>query len=94
MDTLTGRVARRFKQGASEIKISDIPKDLQPFVKKLERRFGKAFTAWNGVHGVIVDFQASGVQVNRLTKDDLKMLVSNSSFRWIQAEKDEVSVGM
>ncbi len=94
MDRITGKVAARYKQGASEIDLSELPEDRAAFVKKLERRFGKAHTAWDGIHGIIVEFEPRGVQVNRLDKDDMKTLLSDSNFRWVQAEKDHISVGM
>lgn len=94
MDSTAHRVAARFKEAAEELPLEELPEDRMQFVKKLERRFGKATTAWDGIHGIIVEFEVRGSQVNRLNKDDLKALISDSNFRWVQAERTGVSVGM
>lgn len=94
MDPVTQNVVARYKQGASEIELSELPAEQMAFVKKLERRFGRATTAWDGIHGIIVEFEPKGMQVQRLNKDDLKSLLSDSNFRWVQAERDGISVGM
>ena len=91
--TGTAPIARE-KIGASPIDLSEVDPELLGFIEKLEHRFGKVTYVWDGIHGTIVDFEIHGSQNHRLNEQDLRFLMSDPRFRWVEAERDGVSVGM
>ena len=89
--TLQERVVARFeKLAASPMDLKDLPAAQLKLVKDFP---GTPLRAWDGIHGVIVEFKES-TGGNRLTKDLLKKLLRHSCFRWITAEPDGATIGM
>lgn len=80
------------KESAEEIEVSALPPAQAKFVKKLESKFGHPVQVWEGIHGIIVEFNSQGG--GRLMKDSLKLLLSDSNFRWVDADNRRVAVGM
>jgi hypothetical protein len=80
-------------QGAEEIEYSDLPKDRQTLINKV---FGKSKVqgVWSGIHGYIVDVKGDGGIGVRLDKSELKVLTSNSEFRWIEGTNRGMSIGL
>ena len=93
------RITDRFleaaeKSAASEIDIHDIGIEQQDLVLFLERSYGmKPDTAWEGIHGTIVDFKTPDPNRARFTDAGLKKLMAFPTFRWLSLGRNP-SIGM
>lgn len=94
LDRVAQKVASRFKEAAEEITLDELPDDRKAFIAKLERVFGQASMAWEGVHGVVVDFEPKMGMTHRFNRADMKMLLSDPNFRWVEGDRASISVGM
>jgi len=84
---------------AAEIPLSDVAAPQAKFMKQLQSKLRwKAETAWEGIHGTIIQFKmagGSGYGGQRFDKGDLKTMMSGPTFRWFQImDKDSAWVGM
>jgi hypothetical protein len=84
---------------ASEIELSELDKPHQDYVAAIERsiRNCKFSQAWDGVHGVILNFDVKaspgGAPSFRMTKDSVEIINAFSAFRWLEMGKDELVIG-
>lgn len=84
---------------ASEVELAELDKPHQQYVAAIERsvRNCKLSRAWDGIHGIILNFDVKatlgGGPSFRLTKDSVDVLNAFSSFRWMEMGKDELTVG-
>lgn len=77
----------RSMTAASEIPVDQLPPDRLALLDKLGLSPKYAFK------GYIATCKNRWIPRTRLDKDVLKMLVSFSTFRWIEVSDDEVSIG-
>jgi hypothetical protein len=78
---------------ASEIEVSELPKAKKDALDKITQRFGmEVANVWEGIHGTIFDL--TGSSRTRFAKDDLVFLTKLPGFRWMQAETNQLSVGI
>lgn len=71
---------------ASEIDFDELPADRQALVKKMHL---KPVQVWGGINGYIIEAKAG-----RITADYVKKLVSDSNFRWIEAQgRERIAIG-
>lgn len=87
------------RTAAIELSLDDLPEPQAKFVEEITRATGgKAGQAWEGPHGIIVEFEnSSRLHGGRLTADILKVLIKNKLFRWITPDKQssgDFDVGM
>ena len=76
---------------ASEIDVIDLPSDRKALVKRV---FGnvKIQRVWEGIHGYIAEVRTG--MAGRLGTSELKKLIGDSNFRWIESTGDsEYSIG-
>jgi hypothetical protein len=84
---------------ADEIDLYGLDKPHQQYVSAIERvgRNCKFERAWEGVHGVILDFEVKsmggGGASFRMPKDMVEVINGFSSFRWMELGKDSLTVG-
>lgn len=78
------------KQGAEEITLQDLP----PAHLRLAKAVGRPEAAWEGIHGIIVEFAPDAVGGFQLNQRQLKKLVS-PLVRWVGAtRRGNLSIGM
>lgn len=51
-------------------------------------------TAWDGIHGVVIEFRYSGQFGPRLDKDIMQRLTKSPVFRWIEFRSKEIHLGL
>lgn len=79
------------KEAAEEISLSDLPRKHLTFAKQ----FGGPTEAWEGIHGIIVRVKiAQSGMSPRWSKDKLKKMVSNPSFRWVEGHQGGATFGL
>jgi hypothetical protein len=78
---------------ASEVESKDdLPAYAQHNVKRVEKMFGvKYSTAWAGGNGIILVFDLQNPP--RIVKETLKSLADLADFRWVEFNKDDISIG-
>ena len=78
---------------ASQVKIEDMDKKAQLAIKYWTKLFkGKAETAFDGVHGLIVEIRVASV-ISRHRSETLEYLTKGPDYRWIEFKDKYVSVG-
>ena len=78
---------------AEEVKISSMDKKAQTAIKYWTKLFkGKAETAFDGIHGYIVEIRVSSV-ITRHRSETLEYLAKGPDYRWIEFKDKYVSVG-
>jgi len=81
---------------ASEVEISSMDKKAQLAIKYWSKVFqGKPTSAWDGIHGLIVNIKVQSVFTMRVRSEKLEYLMKPGApkFRWIEFDKGKVSVG-
>ncbi len=78
----------QYLKEASPIKLKELPKDKMAFLKK-HKIDKKVLSTFDGIHGFITMYGTTGLDVLRLTKDDLKKIINDKNFRWL----DVMSIG-
>ena len=79
---------------ASEVEIKDMDKKAQLSIKYWAKALeGKPTSAWDGIHGLIVNIKVQSVFTMRVRYDKIKYLAKGPEFRWIEFDKGKVSVG-
>lgn len=73
---------REYLNEASPIDIKELPKDKLDFLKK-HKIDKKVKATFDGIHGFITMYGSVGLDVLRLNKNDLKKLINDKNFRWI-----------
>lgn len=79
---------------AVEISFKDLKPQHQKQVEQFIKIFkGKTIVIFEGIHGMIVDIRVSNpLGVRRFDADDLKKLLA-LKIRWVEADKDIVTIG-
>jgi hypothetical protein len=80
---------------ASEVEVKSLSKGDQYKIHFWEKVLkGKTTTAWDGIHGLIVNIDLKGsTGTPRITQDKIKYLNKGPDFRWIEFEKGRCSIG-
>ena len=80
---------------ASEVEVKSLTKADQTKIKYWEKALGgKTTTAWDGIHGLIVNMELkSSHGVPRIKEDKIKYLAKGPTFRWIEFPKGRCSIG-
>ena len=78
---------------ASEIDIDGMERKPRLSIKYWEKLFkGKAETAFDGIHGYIVEIRVSSV-ISRHRSETLEYLTKGPEYRWIEFKDKRVSIG-
>tara|TARA_B100000676_G_C17991637_1_gene795284 strand:+ start:469 stop:768 length:300 start_codon:yes stop_codon:yes gene_type:complete len=79
---------------ASEVEISSMDKKAQLAIKYWTKLFkGKAETAFDGIHGLIVEIRVSSIQ-GRYKSETLEYLTKGPEYRWIEFRDSKyISIG-
>ena len=80
---------------ASEVEVKSLTKADQLKIKYWEKTLGgKTTTAFDGIHGLIVNMDLKGSQgTPRINQDKIKYLNKGPDFRWIEFPKGRCSIG-
>ena len=80
---------------ASEVEVKSLTKADQTKIKYWEKVLkGKTTTAWDGIHGLIVNIDLKGsIGTPRINQDKIKYLAKGPDFRWIDFPKGRCSIG-
>ena len=78
---------------AEEVEFDSLDSKKQNQIKAIHKYVGgKRGTIFDGIHGIIVDFEKQGGHPSgRLNVNQLKGLIKNK-IRWIESDKDGISV--
>lgn len=78
---------------ASEVEIDGMERKPRLSIKYWEKLFkGKAETAFDGIHGYIVEIRVSSV-ISRHRSETLEYLTKGPEYRWIEFKDKRVSIG-
>ena len=79
---------------AEEVEFDSLDSKKQNQIKAIHKHVGgKRGTIFDGIHGIIVDFEKQGGHPSgRLNVNQLKGLIKNK-IRWIESHKDSITVG-
>jgi hypothetical protein len=79
---------------ASEVKFTELTPIQQKQIQAFEKVIGgKHSTIWDGIHGMIVDIDKKSFTGGyRFDVDTMKKLIS-LKIRWVEGDKDNVSIG-
>ena len=93
-ETITGEVVKPSEiNEASEVEIKDMDKKAQLAIKYWTKMFkGKTESAWDGIHGLIVNIRVSSV-INRHRSETIAYLVKGPEYRWIEFDDSHISIG-
>lgn len=74
---------------ASETSFDQLPEDKQKLIKKLKLEH-KVVQVFDGIHGSIII-----INDHRFDKNDVKTLVADKNFRWLDASpgEDKIAIG-
>lgn len=94
MIKLKGLMKEEKLNEASEVELLDIPiassKKVLAFAKIIG---GKHSQIFDGIHGYVVDIKVSPSSRNYRFDDDTMRKLLATGLRWVQADKDIVSIG-
>ena len=78
---------------ASEVEISSMDKKAQLAIKYWTKLFkGKAETAFDGIHGLIINIRVSSV-ITRHKSETLEYLTKGPDYRWIEFNDKYITIG-
>jgi hypothetical protein len=79
---------------ASEIQLTDLQPTQQKQIKAFEQLLGgRVDSIFDGIHGYVVDIKINGAHgVYRFDGDDLKKLLA-LKIRWVESDRDVISIG-
>jgi hypothetical protein len=78
---------------ASEVEIDGMERKPRLSIKYWEKLFkGKAETAFDGIHGLIVEIRVSSV-ISRHRSETLEYLTKGPEYRWIEFDDKYIKIG-
>lgn len=84
---------KNLREGAEEVELGQVPAEKLALAKIFN---AKVTTAWQGVHGTILDCEAPalGQSSPRFSKDKLAKLIKSKHFRWLEGDRGgEITIG-
>jgi hypothetical protein len=85
--------SKKMREAAEEVELSQVPAEKLALAKIFR---AKVTTAWEGIHGTILDCQAQtlGQSSPRFSKDALAKLLKSKHFRWLEGDRGgEITIG-
>lgn len=82
---------------AEEIREDELPEKIQKAIAPLKSKLGlKVQTAWEGIHGHIVQFEVAGQTqgVWRLAVEDFNLIGKTRGLRWVQMDAKKLTLGL
>lgn len=107
LSRLIGEVRREVQKTASapakpiteaeEIREEELPANIAKAISPLKSKLGlKVLSAWEGIHGHIVEFEVAGQQQGRwrLSTDDYNLIGKTKGLRWVEMDAETLTLGL